>query len=167
MTDRTAEGPDTRERRLVLVAEDNEMHQMVLRRVMREVEKDAAVRLDLEFVGDGEKLLARLRAAQTRRRDDGPDATPGIPDVVLLDLHMPNLSGLDVLKALAADESLRRIPVVVLSSSDQAHHVDEAYASGANAYLVKLGDHVELAAQMRRFSAFWLETAQLPRSGAE
>ena len=138
--------------RRILVAEDNEAHRLVLRRVMMDARPDRP--FELTFVGTGRELIERLRVE--------PAGMTSMPDVVLLDLHMPGLSGLDTLRVLRADERLRAIPVVILSSSDQARHIDEAYLSGANAYLVKLGDRAELTAQMRRFADFWLDTAVLP-----
>jgi DNA-binding NarL/FixJ family response regulator len=65
---------------------------------------------------------------------------------------------------MRADRSLRVLPVIVFSSSDQPRHVDQAYASGANAYLVKAGDFRELVRHLRGMSAFWLQAARLPRS---
>jgi CheY-like chemotaxis protein len=138
-------------RRRILVAEDNQAHQLVLRRVMRDVRPGAPP--DLSFVDNGQELIDHLAAAEA--------AAPS-PDVILLDLHMPGLSGMETLRILRDDERWRAIPVVILSSSDQAKHIDEAYLGGANAYLVKLGDRAELTEQMRRFAEFWLDTALLP-----
>ena len=139
--------------RRILVAEDNEAHRLVLRRVMRDARPGAPRE---RVVGaNGRDLRDHLDALVP-----GPEATP--PDLILLDLHMPGLSGIDTLRTLRAGEHWSTIPVVILSSSDQARHIDAAYLEGANAYLVKLGDRGELTEQMRRFAAFWLDTALLP-----
>ena len=58
---------------------------------------------------------------------------------------------------------LRSVPAIVFSSSDQQHHVEQAYASGANAYLVKVGDFKELVQHLRGLVSFWLKVAKLPR----
>lgn len=142
-------------RRHILIAEDNPAHQLVLRRVMRDARPDTPP--ELTFVGNGQEILDHLAAA---------DPAAPAPDVILLDLHMPGLSGMETLRALREDGRWRAIPVVILSSSDHARHIDEAYLGGANAYLVKLGDRTELTEQMRRFAEFWLDTALLPGRGA-
>ena len=138
--------------RRVLVAEDNDAHRLVLRRVMHDVV--GRTPFELAFVADGHELLRRLRSDALK--------TERPPDVILLDLHMPGLSGLETLRSLRLDPRLKAIPVVILSSSDKSRHIDEAYLNGANAYLVKLGDRAELTEQMRRFASFWLDTALLP-----
>ena len=75
---------------------------------------------------------------------------------------MPKMGGIDTLKAIRADRSLRALPAIIFSSSDQPHHIDQAYASGANAYLVKVGDFKELVRHLRGLVAFWLQSARLP-----
>jgi two-component system response regulator len=82
--------------------------------------------------------------------------------LVLLDLHMPEMGGIETLNAMRADRALRALPVIVFSSSERPHHVDQAYASGANAYLVKAGDFGELVRHLRGMTAFWLQAARLP-----
>ena len=140
--------------RRILVAEDNEIHQLVLRRVMRDARPAAPP--ELAFVATGRALLDHLETIG----DDHP-----APDVILLDLHMPGLSGMQTLQAIRENPRWRTIPVVILSSSDDGRHIDQAYLGGANAYLVKLGDRAELTEQMRRFADFWLDAALLPARG--
>ncbi len=139
----------------VLVAEDDEAHRFVLRRVFR----TAGFEVDLRFVGDGQELLDYLHR---RPPHDDEQGSPW-PDLVLVDLHMPRLGGLEALQALRASPALRTVPAIVFSSSDQPHHVDSAYASGANAYLVKVGDFDELVSHLRGLVSFWLKAARLPR----
>lgn len=139
------------ERREVLAAEDNEMHRLVLGRVMRDAL--AAGAPVLRFVRNGRELL------------DRPGDAPR-PDIVLLDLHMPVLSGFEALPMIRADARLRPLPVVVMSSSTEARHVDAAYREGANSYLVKEGDYRRLLAQTGRLAEFWFGTALLPSGRA-
>ncbi len=140
---------------VILVAEDDELHRFVLRRVFRTAGLDA----ELRFVGDGQELLDYLE-----RRDPHADeqASPW-PDLVLVDLHMPRLGGIEALQAIRASPALHTVPAIVFSSSDQPHHIDRAYASGANAYLVKVGDFDELVSHLRGLVGFWLKAARLPR----
>jgi sigma-B regulation protein RsbU (phosphoserine phosphatase) len=74
------------------------------------------------------------------------------PTVVLLDLVMPEINGLEVLRQLRADERFRELPIIVLSTKEEAAVKAEAFALGANDYLVKLPDRVELVARLRHHS---------------
>lgn len=139
----------------ILVAEDNELHRFVLRRVFRTAGLDA----ELRFVGDGRELLDYLE----RREPHADEQASPWPDLVLVDLHMPRLGGIEALRAIRASPVLHAVPTIVFSSSDQPHHIDDAYASGANAYLVKVGDFDELVSHLRGLVSFWLKSARLPR----
>jgi two-component system response regulator len=141
---------------IILVAENDAQHRFVLRRVFR-----AAIDLEAElrFVTNGQELLDYLEGK-------GEFAQAGAapwPDLVLLDLHMPQLDGLSALEMMRAHPRMRGVPTIMFSSSDQAHHIDRAYASGANAYLVKVGDFKELVAELQHMIAFWFKAARLPR----
>ncbi len=139
----------------ILVAEDDELHRFVLRRVFRTAGLDA----ELRFVGDGQELLDYLE----RREPHADEQASPWPDLVLVDLHMPRLGGIEALRAIRASPALHAVPTIVFSSSDQPHHIDRAYASGANAYLVKVGDFDELVGHLRGLVGFWLKAARLPR----
>ena len=139
----------------ILVAEDDELHRFVLRRVFR----TAGLEADLRFVGDGQELLDYLE----RREPHADEQAAPWPDLVLVDLHMPRLGGIEALRAMRASPALHGVPTIVFSSSDQPHHIDAAYASGANAYLVKVGDFDELVGHLRGLVTFWLKSARLPR----
>lgn len=140
---------------LILVAENEENHRFILRRVFRTVGLDVRLR----FVNDGQEMLDYLEHAGAYAADG---AAPW-PDLVLIDLHMPRLDGLGALKAMRRSDQLRTLPVIIFSSSDQPHHVDQAYESGANAYLVKVGDFDQLVSHLRGMVEFWLQAARLPR----
>jgi len=135
----------------VLLVEDNEADVRLTREALRE----AGDLVRLSAVGDGDKAIAFLR------RGDGFADAPQ-PDLVLLDLNLPRMSGLEVLDEMRADESLAHIPVIMLTSSAAQSDVEAAYARGANAYVVK---PLELDAFMDLIGAirgFWLELARLP-----
>ena len=138
----------------ILVAENDEQHRFVLRRVFRAI----GMGVELRFVNDGQALLDYLERAAGPVDPDTP-----WPQLVLVDLHMPRLDGIGALQAMRMRDRLRAMPTIVFSSSDQPHHVDQAYASGANAYLVKVGDFNQLVAHLRGMIGFWLEAARLPR----
>jgi two-component system response regulator len=143
---------------IILVAEDDAHHRFVLRRVFRTVGLEA----DLRFVQDGQELLDYLE----HRGIHADEATSPWPDLVLIDLHMPRLGGIATLQAMRASATLRTVPAIVFSSSDQPHHIERAYASGANAYLVKVGDFKDLVSHLRGMVSFWLRAAKLPRRPA-
>jgi len=145
----------TRAPPLILVAENEENHRFILRRVFRTVGFDVR----LHFVDDGQEMLDYLERTGAYTTHE---AAPW-PDLVMVDLHMPRLDGLGALRAMRRSERLRMLPVIIFSSSDQPHHVDQAYASGANAYLVKVGDFDRLVSHLRGMLEFWLQTARLPR----
>ncbi len=144
--------------RLLLAAEDSEAQRFVLSRIMEEIGRDRPIPVGLRFVENGVELLDYLAAGDD---DDHPR-----PDLILLDLLMPAMGGMETLQRLRSDDRFRTIPVVIMSSSDTPAHVEEAYTLGANAFLVKQGRHASLLRQMRAFSAFWLEAARLPGQDA-
>ncbi|HJS72637.1 MAG TPA: response regulator [Vicinamibacteria bacterium] len=86
------------------------------------------------------------------------------PRVVLLDLKLPRLSGVEVLKRMRTDERTRHIPVVVLTSSSELVDLDECYRNGTNSYVVKPVESSEFEAAVYRLSAYWLELNRTPSS---
>jgi CheY-like chemotaxis protein len=82
-----------------------------------------------------------------------PDAV--IPDVLLLDIHMPRMNGFDVLKAMKLDERLKLTPVVMLSTSSAPQDVTQAYSLFASSYMVKSMDFADFLQQVEAFVEFW------------
>ncbi|GAC1593513.1 MAG: response regulator [Acidimicrobiales bacterium] len=111
----------------VLVAEDNEDHRFLTVRALRQA---GGERVSVEAVADGEQALDFLY-----RRHGYEDCER--PHLIVLDLKMPRLSGLQVLEQIKADEGLRSIPIVVLTSSDLARDVNDAYRLGTNSFVTK------------------------------
>jgi len=85
-----------------------------------------------------------------------------MPGLVLLDLKMPGISGLELLKWIRAQPAVSTIPVVMFSSSNQESDIHSAYAQGANAYLLKPARADKLSDILRRLKDFWLECNQPP-----
>jgi len=79
----------------------------------------------------------------------------GLPAVVLLDIKMPKLSGLDVLQRMKADSRLKNIPVVILTSSREEPDLQQAYALGVNAYVVKPVDFQQFVDAVKNLGVFW------------
>jgi CheY-like chemotaxis protein len=132
----------------LLLVEDNPDHaELVLRHL-----EGCPVRHRVVHLADGEATLAYL----TRRPPfDDPAAAPA-PDLILLDLRLPKVDGLDVLRAVKASPDLRAIPVVVLTSSAAEADVVRAYAAHANSYLVKPGDADRLEQMLGDLDRYWI-----------
>ena len=138
----------------VLLVENNPAHAEL---VMRSFEEYAAASW-IAHVPDGEAALEYL----FRRGVYGNPVTSPRPCVVLLDLRLPKMSGLDVLQAIRQSPELHNLPVVVLTTSDAQPDLDEAYARHANSYLVKPVDFVKFSHLMRDLGVYWLEWNEDP-----
>jgi CheY-like chemotaxis protein len=108
-------------------------------------------------VHDGEEALDYLYC-----REKFAGRKSGAPIVVLLDLKMPKVSGLEVLKIIKADEQLKTIPVVVLTSSREEPDLIETYKYGVNAYVVKPVDFAEFSKAVKQLGIFWAGINELP-----
>jgi CheY-like chemotaxis protein len=89
------------------------------------------------------------------RREKFADRPPGFPAVILLDIKMPRLNGLDVLRQLNSDPVLKQLPVVMLTSSREEPDLAASYALGANAYVVKPVDFGQFVDAVKQVGAFW------------
>jgi CheY-like chemotaxis protein len=121
----------------------------------REALATAKVLNELHVVDNGETAIAFLR-----REGDFEDVPR--PDIVLLDLNLPRLDGREVLALVKADESLRTIPVVVLTTSDAEEDVLRSYDLHANAYVTKPVDFEAFMQVVRQIDEFFLTVVRLP-----
>ncbi len=136
---------------VILAAEDSLDDQMLISIAAERV----GMPVDLHFVNDGREALRHLRG-------DG-DTPPGPrPDLVLLDLNMPVLSGMQLLEHLRDDADLRRIPVLILSTSNSSREIDACYQLGCNAYIVKPYDLNRFERVFADLLRFWCDTVALP-----
>jgi len=85
-----------------------------------------------------------------------------VPDLILLDLKLPKVSGHEVLRALKNDERTKDIPIVVLSSSGERADVEQCYALGVNSYVVKPVDFTQFTETVQRIGTYWLQTNEVP-----
>lgn len=108
-------------------------------------------------VRDGEEALDYL---YSRRKFSG--RMDGKPIVVLLDLNLPKISGLEVLRQMKTDEQLKLIPVVILTSSREDKDIIEGYALGANGYVVKPIDFHQFVDSIKQLGAYWAVVNQPP-----
>ncbi len=98
------------------------------------------------------------------RRGDFASRSDENPIVILLDLKMPRLDGLQVLRQLKSDEELRFIPIVILTSSRESRDLQECYRLGVNAYVVKPVRFTEFVDAVKGLSVFWVLINELPRT---
>lgn len=143
----------------ILMADDDPDDRLLAAEAMRE----SRVANDLRFVEDGEQLLDYLR----RRGPWADPASSPRPGVVLLDLNMPRMDGREALAAIKADPDLRRIPVVVLTTSRAEADVLRSYDLGANSFITKPVTFGGLVDAMRVLGRYWIEIVELPPAGAE
>jgi CheY-like chemotaxis protein len=117
------------------------------------------VKVDLYWAQDGDEALEFLL-----RRGDYADAP--VPNLILLDLQMPGKNGFEVLMDLKAQEALRKIPVVILTSSADEKHVARGYNIGASSFMLKPLSFDEMADAMQSLCEYWFALVQLPKSSA-
>jgi CheY-like chemotaxis protein len=125
-------------------------------RLTREALKEGKIHTRLSVVADGDAALDFLH-----RR--GAHAAAPRPDLILLDLNLPGKSGREVLAEVKADDNLRRIPVVVLTSSQAEQDIVESYNLNANCYVTKPVDLDQFMRVVRSIEDFWLTVVKLPR----
>jgi two-component system response regulator len=111
----------------------------------------------LIFANDGEELLEFLR------RSSRQNTAPGI---ILLDLNMPKMSGLEALRLMKQNEDWKRIPVIIFSNSDYEVDIDQAYKLGAAGYIVKPNSFDKLILYAGCIKNYWLDYIKLPRPNA-
>jgi len=92
--------------------------------------------------------------------------TDGLPAFVLLDLKLPKIDGLEVLRLIKTDQKLRSLPVIILTSSNEDRDVAEGYRQGANSYIVKPIDFQEFIEVMKRIGAYWAIVRKPTLSGS-
>jgi two-component system response regulator len=124
-------------------------------RLAKEALKESRIKNNLYLVEDGEKALDFLYKR-------GEYFSAPYPDLVLLDLNLPKISGHQVLANIKSDDTLRKIPVVVLSISRSEKDIEESYNLNANCYVTKPLGLIEFIEVFETIQNFWLKTARLP-----
>ncbi len=141
---------NSKEKPRILLVEDNPGDI----RLTQEAFKESSLDIQMDVVTDGEMALDFLF-----KKGRYADAIK--PDVVLLDLNLPKKNGIEVLKEVKADETLKRIPVIVLTTSDADHDISKAYGLHANCYILKPVDFDDFAKVIRLIESFWFKAVQL------
>jgi carbon storage regulator CsrA len=134
----------------VLLVEDDPMHAKIISRILS---KTAAA--DVAVASSGEEAVKKLCNA------DQTDGADSVPNLIVLDLRLPGMSGLDVLVRIKSDRQLRRTPVVILSASDEPFDIERCFDAGANAFVTKSPNHDEFCASLSRIAGFWGSECQV------
>jgi CheY-like chemotaxis protein len=138
----------------ILMADDDPDDRMLAQDAL----KEARLGNQMYFVEDGEALMDYLH----RRGAYSDPATSPRPGLILLDLNMPRKDGREALKEIKSDPELRRIPVVVMTTSKVDQDILRSYDLGANSYITKPVTFDELVAVARGLGHYWFEIVELP-----
>ena len=129
-----------RETRPILLVEDDQVDAMTVKRALKEIN----VANQLDIVGDGEEALVFLRAPENES-----------PCIILLDLNMPRMNGIEFLRVAKQDETLKRIPVVVLTTSGEEQDKVDSFDLSVAGYMVKPVDYRQFVEVMRTIDLYW------------
>lgn len=140
--------------RTILLVEDNAQDEMLTMRALRRA--NVANRIDV--VRDGQQALDYLFF-----QGEFAARNTGLPTVILLDIGLPRLSGLEVLEHLRANEDTALLPVVILTSSDEERDRLQSYEFGCNSFVRKPVDFAEFAETVARLGVYWLATNLPPQ----
>lgn len=140
--------------RVILLVEDNPKDERLTLRAL----KKSNVLNAIVVARDGVEALDYLFA----RGVHAHRAPSAIPQLILLDLKLPKIDGLEVLKAIRLDERTRLLPVVILTSSVEERDLIEGYSLGANSYVRKPVDFVQFVEAVRQLGLFWLVLNEMP-----
>lgn len=139
---------------VILMADDDVDDRMLTRDALEE----SRVLNDLRFVEDGEELMDYLtRKGKYANAEDSPR-----PGLILLDLNMPKKDGREALKEIKSDPNLRRIPIVIMTTSKAEEDVFRSYDFGASSFITKPVTFDRLVVLMRTLGEYWVEFVELP-----
>ena len=124
----------------ILLVEDDRVDAMTVQRALKELK----VMNQLDIAGDGEEALAFLRDPENER-----------PCIILLDLNMPRMNGIEFLEVIKQDQALKRIPVVVLTTSAEEQDKVDSFSLGVAGYMVKPVDYEQFVEVVRTIDLYW------------
>src|SRR5579875_197697 len=137
--------------RMILLVEDDPDHELLTIRALNK----SNIANDVRVARDGEEAIAMLFG-------DGPEALASLPQVVLLDLKLPKVEGLEVLRRIRESERTRMLPVVVLTSSDEESDIVRSYKLGVNSYIRKPVNFSDFAEATSKLGMYWLVLNECP-----
>ena len=133
----------------ILLVEDDHVDAMTVKRALKELK----LKNNLVHVSNGEEALVYLKSNGDMK-----------PCVILLDLDMPRMNGIEFLKLAKDDEELKSIPVIVLTSSDEGRNIDESFKSNVAGYIIKSADYKKFVEAISTVALYW-NLCELPAGG--
>lgn len=140
----------------ILLVEDNEGDI----RLAREALAGSKIKNDLHVIKDGQEALDYLF-------QNGEYEKSSRPDLILLDLNLPKINGKEVLKKIKADEKLKRIPIIILTTSSSHDDIMETYSNYANSFITKPLDWEQFINVIKSIEDFWLTIVKLPEKSTD
>ncbi len=137
--------------KIIFLVEDNKADI----RLIKEALKNSSIFYELVTVRNGVDAMAYLR-------QEGEYTDALLPDLIVLDLNLPKKDGREVLEEIKTDSQLKRIPVIVLTTSSNEDDIHQSYDLNANCYITKSRNLSQLFAIVKRIEEFWLATVTLP-----
>ena len=138
-------------KRLILLVEDDPDHELLTIRALQR----SNIANEVRVARDGEEAIAMLFG-------EGEQALPAVPQLILLDLKLPKVEGLEVLRRIREGEKTRMLPVVVLTSSDEESDIVRSYKLGVNSYIRKPVNFSDFAEATRQLGMYWLVLNECP-----
>ena len=148
------EGNGKRKPITILMADDDDEDRMMTKKAW----DNSRLANDLRFVEDGEELMEYLG----RRGEYADPASSPRPGLILLDLNMPKMDGREALREIKSTPELRRIPIVVLTTSKAEENIFRSYDLGANSFISKPVTFDRLAAIIQQIGTYWFELVETP-----
>ena len=137
----------------ILIADDDSDDRMFLEQAMRQNGYEQAIR----FVEDGEELMEYLRRQGRYNEQNAP-----WPNMLILDLNMPRKNGFQALTEIKDDPRLRRLPVIVMTTSSADEDIARTYNSGVNSFVTKPFNFNRLVEMVGTLKTYWIDTVKLP-----
>ena len=131
---------------VIIIAEDDAGHFALVKKNLWRT----CVHNDIMHFKDGQEVLDFL----FMKNQDGPNRSPNGSYLLLLDIRLPKVDGIEVLKQIKADEKLRKIPVIMLTTTDDPAEVDRCYAIGCNFYMVKPANYNDFMQSVEQMGIF-------------
>ena len=142
---------------IILLAEDDEGHAGLIRKNLSR----AGIVNEVMHFKDGQEIIDYLF-----RRGEGSHRETGTAYILLLDIRMPRLDGVEVLKLIKADPELRKLPVIMITTTDDPYEVEQCHAYGCNNYINKPVEYVDFVNAIRQLGLF-LAVVKVPRINGE
>ncbi|WP_339725164.1 response regulator [uncultured Paraglaciecola sp.] len=138
----------------IIVAEDNDDHAEMIVDALQDYNPENKV---IRF-RNGEQLISHLQDLKQQKV-----AKHLLPNLILLDIKMPLMDGFEALKLIKDDETIKHIPIMMVSTSENALDIEQSYKYGANSYIVKPFDYTDFTKKIVEVNRFWAATSELPK----